>query len=225
MEGITINRGARDALWQMPRPAIACEMSEAGHCCHVARYFSTVRTVWVFVLAGCVPGCAGASSPKGSLPPSALALGSALPPDPQLEQGPWHAPMPVPHGANKLAWAGTYAPSPCRTAINTGPVIRVDSEVEFESLFCRRSNVDWPRQQLFWYRLAPMSSRALLTEDVVVNDSLINWLIAPEPCPDRSGASASAPVIVIARSDLPVVVRPMPDVPADCPVTGDGYGY
>jgi len=109
--------------------------------------------------------------------------------------------------------------------VNTGPVTRVDSEAEFEALFCRASDIDWRRLQLFWYRLAPMSGRALLTVDVVLNDSQINWLIAPEPCSDRNGPPAPMPAIVIARSDWPVIARPRPDVPADCPATHDGYGY
>jgi hypothetical protein len=146
-----------------------------------------------------------------------------MPPDPGRERAPWHAPVPVPQGAGKLAWAGTSAPVLCRAAVNTGPVIRIDNEADFEALFCRGSDVDWQRLQLFVYRLAPMT-RALLTEGVVLNELQINWLLVPEPCPDWTGPSAP-PAILIARSDLEVVARPKPGVPVDCPATGDGYGY
>lgn len=181
--------------------------------------------VLAFTLAACVAGCAGSSRPPTSRAQPSAALASAVPPDPQLERGLWHAPVPAPRDASKLVWAGTDAPAPCRALVNTGPVTRVDSEAEFEALFCRASDIDWRRLQLFWYRLAPMSGRALLTVDVVLNDSQINWLIAPEPCSDRNGPPAPMPAIVIARSDWPVIARPRPDVPADCPATHDGYGY
>jgi hypothetical protein len=185
---------------------------------------SRSTAVLALVLAGCVPCCSGSSQQKSSLARPVASVGSAMPPEPALERGSWHAPLPVPQGEGKLAWAGTSAPSPCRAAVNTGPVIRVDNEADFEALFCRSSDVDWRRFQLFWYRLAATAERALATEDVVLNDSQINWLLVPESCPDWNGPSAPAPAILIARSDLPVVARPKPAVPADCPA-GDGYGY
>ena len=183
---------------------------------------------WALLLAGCVTGCAGSSppesSPQGALSRPTAALGNAMPADPARERGVWHAPVPSPQGASKLAWVATSAPVPCRAAVNTGPVTRVDNEADFEALFCRGSDVDWQRLQLFVYRLAPTARRTLLTQDVVLNDSQINWLLVPEPCPDWSGRSAE-PAILMARGELPVYARPKPDVLVDCPATGDGYGY
>jgi len=130
-------------------------------------------------------------------------------------------------GAGKLAWAGTEAPSLCHFPVNTGPVVRVDNEADFEALFCRSSDVDWQRVQLYWYRLALTSGRALLTEDVVSNDARIDWLLVPAACADRPGGfvSAPAPAILIMRNDWPVVARTKPEVPPDCPRSNEGYGY
>ena len=189
---------------------------------------STSIACGAFLLAGYVTGCAGSSppesSPRGTLSRPAAAPGSAMPADPARERGVWRAPVPPPQGAGKLAWVATSSPVPCRAAVNTGPVIRVDNEADFETLFCRGSDVDWRQLQLFVYRLAPTARRTLLTEDVVLNDSQINWLLVPEPCPDWSDPSP-APAILMARRDLPVVARPKPDVLVDCPASGDGYGY
>jgi len=188
---------------------------------------STLTAILAVLFAACVNGCAASAPPQsssdGALATRAAAEGSALPPDPARESGVrWKAPVPVARGVGRLAWAGSSAPAPCRAAVNTGPVIRVDNEADFEALFCRRSDIDWRRLQLFLYRLAPMAGRALLTEDVVLNDSQINWLLVPAPCPD-SGGSAAQPAILIARSDLPVVARLKPSVPFDCPAVGYGY--
>jgi len=190
---------------------------------------STPTAVLALLLAGCVTGCAGAtlpkSSPGGSLSRHAAGPGSAMPPDPACESRlRWHASVPAPQGAGKLTWASASAPALCRAAVNIGPVTRVENEADFEALFCRHSDVDWQRLQLFVYRLAPMAPRALLTEDVVLNDSQINWLLVPEPCPEGSGPSAR-PAILIARNDFPVVARLKSGVSVDCPATGDGYGY
>jgi len=146
-----------------------------------------------------------------------------MPPDPTREHDIWHAPEPAALRADSLAWAGTPAPVPCRAAVNTGPVTRIDNEADFQALFCRPSDVAWQRLQLFVYRLTGMT-RAWQTEAVVLNDSQINWLLVPAPCADWTGASAP-PAILIARSDLPVIARPKSGVPVDCPATVDGYGY
>ena len=191
-------------------------MTYAAHCPPAA---------WLaFVLAGCVTGCAEKTPAQSSrsLSSPAAAVGTAMPPDPAREREIWHAPEPARLHAGSLAWAGTSAPVPCRAAINTGPVTRVDNEADFQALFCRRSDVAWQRLQLFVYRLTSMT-RAWQTEAVVLNDSQINWLLVAEPCADWADASAP-PAILLARSDLPVIARPKSGVPVDCP-TGDGYGY
>lgn len=188
-------------------------------------------THWIEAALGAIFGtlgilsCAASGQPKGSIAPPDSSAERAPPPDPALERGPWHAPVPGPHSTSQLAWAATQTPPPCRAAVNTGPVARVDNEADFEALFCRSSDVDWQHLQLFWYRLAP-TQRALATEDVVLNDSQIDWLLVPEPCSERGGLSTPPmPAIVIGRSDLPVVARPKPPLPADCPASGEGYGY
>lgn len=186
--------------------------------------WAPASALWGLMLAGCAGGCAGSSPPKNSPSRVSEALAGEVPPDPAYARGPWRAPVPAPQAAGKLAWAGTSAPATCRAVVDTGPVSRVANEADFEALFCRSSDVDWQRLQLYVYRLAPTARRTLLTEDVVLQDSEINWLLVPEPCPDWSGPSAQ-PAILIARSDLPVVARPKPAVPVDCPATGDGYGY
>lgn len=179
------------------------------------------------VLAGSLPGCAASSQPSNAPARTQAASARANPPDPAQERGPWHAPLPVSRGAAQLAWVATEAPSLCHVPVNTGPVVRVDDEADFEALFCRSSDVDWRRLQLYWYRLALTSGRALLTEDVVSTESRIDWLLVPEACADRPGgyAPAPAPAILILRNDWPVVARTKPELPADCPATNEGYGY
>lgn len=191
------------------------------------RPHSTPTIPLAFLLAGALTACAPSALSRNSPPRSqsrpAAELGSEVPPDPASErQGRWHAPLLAAQGAGKLAWIGTTAPSPCRAAVGTGPVIRIDNELDFQALFCRASDVDWQHLQLLVYRLAP--HRALLTEDVVLSDSQINWLLVPRPCPDWVDPPPQ-PAVLIARSGLPVVALPKPAVPADCPATSDGYGY
>ena len=82
----------------------------------------------------------------------------------------------------------------------------------------------WASLELFAYRPSIDSGRAFVTEDVVLGEAELNWLLSPLPC-SVSHFDSPLTAILVGRRGLPVVARLKPDSFVDCPPSAEGYAY
>ena len=123
-----------------------------------------------------------------------------------------------------MAWTALATPALCRALVSAGPVLQIHDEAEFRRVFCRDSDLDWASLELFAYRPSIDSGRAFVTEDVVLGEAELNWLLSPLPC-SVSHFDSPLAAILVRRRGLPVVARLKPDSFVHCPPSAEGYAY